>query len=310
MRSRWAALTAVAGMLMLAGGCSTQKPPFNDTPVLQTLFPSNITAGSNGFTLFIQGTGFIADSMGVSFAYWNGSPRSTFLNATTSQLEVQIPASDVATANTVNVTVVNPAPGGGMSQSPLTFTIVPPQAGLKITSLSPASAASGGAAFALTINGTGFATNDVVTWNGSVRPTTIQPLNTTVATAQITATDISAAGAASVAVNASNLVTGTPAVNFAITGSNNPNPSINSLSPSTIAPGTADLQITLKGSGFARTSTVEWNNGPRATAFIDSSDLVVLIPASDLAIAGSAQILVVNPAPGGGTSSTSMFTIK
>ena len=120
MRSRWAALTAVAGMLVLFAGCSESAPPFNDTPVLQNIFPSNITAGSGGFTLFIQGSGFIANSMGVSFAYWNGSPRSTFFNTVTGQLQVQIPASDVATATSANVTVVNPAPGGGMSQ------VVPP----------------------------------------------------------------------------------------------------------------------------------------------------------------------------------------
>jgi hypothetical protein len=310
MRSRWAALAAVAGIVVLLGGCSDNTPPFNATPVLQNIFPSNITAGSSTFTLFIQGTGFIADSMGVSFAYWNGSPRSTFLNTTTGQLQVQIPASDVAIATSADVTVVNPAPGGGMSVTPLIFNVVSPLAGLNITSLSPPSTAVGGPAFALTINGTGFNQTDVVTWNGSVRTTVIQPMNSTVAVAQITQNDISTEGTASIAVNAPNLVTATPAVNFAITGGSNPMPSIGGLSPSTIATGSPDLQVTVNGSGFTATSVVELNSSPRATAYINGGDLVVLIPATDLANSGSPQIVVVNPPPGGGTSSGATLTIK
>ena len=73
-------------------GIGINQPPFNATPAITGLFPSNITAGSQGFTLFVAGTGFIADSKGVTFAYWNGSPRSSTLNITTGQLAVTIPA--------------------------------------------------------------------------------------------------------------------------------------------------------------------------------------------------------------------------
>jgi len=38
--------------------------------------------------------------------------------------------------------------------------------------------------------------------------------------------------------------------------------------------------------------------------------LVVLIQAADLVTAGSVQVEVTNPAPGGGTSSASTFAIK
>jgi hypothetical protein len=312
--SRWVALMSVAVALVLLGSCGggSKIPQFNATPTVSGLFPSNITAGSDGFTMSVSGTGFQSNSQGVTFAYWNGSPRSTTVNLATGELQVQIFASDVALAagNTVTVTAANPTPGGGMSISGRPFTIVQPQAGLTIASLDPATAKAGDKAFTLTVNGTGFATNDIVTWNGSQRTTTIAPMNTTVATADITAPDIATAGPASVAVSTPGQVVATPSLNFAITGSDNPVPAASSLSPSSAAHGGGDFQMRISGSGFTRTSFVVWNGGFRATAFISSSQLIALIPAADIAAAGSATVAVTNPAPGGGTSSTVPFTVN
>ena len=303
-RSRWVAFTTVAFGLVLLGSCdSGQKiPPFNATPTVTGFFPSNITAGSQAFTLVVSGTGFISNSQGETFINWNGSPRSTTFNDSTGELSVQIFASDVATANTIGITATNPIPGGGTSQViPPTdiFTIVQPQAGLTIASLDPTTMNAGGAAFTLTVNGTGFATNDVVTWNGSQRVTTIAAMNATVATAQITADDIATAGTASVAVSMPNQVIATPSLSFAIAGPNNPTPSLSSLSPSSTAHGGGDFEMRLNGSGFGPNATVEWNGGFIATAFISSSQLVAYIPAAEIANTGSASVTVVNPAPGG-----------
>jgi hypothetical protein len=314
-RSRWVAFMSVAfGLLLLASCNGGQKiPPFNATPTVSGFFPSNVTAGSQGFTLVVSGTGFMSNSQGVTFINWNGSPRSTTFNDATGELSVQIFASDVAAANTIGITATNPIPGGGTSQvTPPTdiFTIVPPQAGLTIASLDPTSMNAGGAAFTLTVNGTGFATSDVVTWNGSQRVTTIAPMNTTVATAQITGDDIATAGTASVAVSTPNQVVATPSLSFAITGANNSTPSLSSLSPSSTAHGGGDFEMRLNGSGFGPNATVEWNGGFIATAFISSSQLVAYIPAAEVANMGSATVTVINPAPGGGTSSPTMFTIK
>ena len=154
-RSRWVAFTSVVGSLVLLGSCGGgQKiPPFNATPTVTGLFPSNITAGSDGFILSVAGTGFMSNSQGVTFVNWNGSPRSTSFDVTTGQLAVQIFASDITTANSVTITATNPAPGGGTSPVSFAskFTIEPPQAGLTIASpLDPVSAKAGSAAFTLT----------------------------------------------------------------------------------------------------------------------------------------------------------------
>jgi hypothetical protein len=72
-----------------------------------------------------------------------------FVSAT--KLTAAIPATDIGVAGTVQVTVFTPAPGGGTS-SAKTFTINNPGVPA-ISSLSPASANAGGAAFTLTGQG-------------------------------------------------------------------------------------------------------------------------------------------------------------
>lgn len=307
-RSRWVALISLAGILLLGSCGGSTTPPFNATPVIENLFPSNIAAGSEDFALSVQGTGFVSGVRGVSFVYWNGSPRSTSLDVSTGQLQVQIPASDVATPNTVTVTVINPGPGGGESAGE-SFTITQIQNGAPaISSFSPASVKAGDNAFTLTVNGSNFGVNDPVTWNGSVRATTF--VNQNQVTAAISQLDIAQPGSGSVAVNTPGLVIASQSINFPIAGPNNPTPGVSGLSPSRTASGGADFELTVNGSGFVDTSAVEWNGIPVATAFIGGSQLVALIPAADIAASGTVSVGVTNPAPGGGTSKTVSFTIQ
>jgi subtilisin family serine protease len=67
-----------------------------------------------------------------------------------------------------------------------------------VTSVSPTSAAAGGAAFTLTVNGSGFTTGAIVRWNGADRATTF--VGATQLRAAITAADIAATGTAQVTV--------------------------------------------------------------------------------------------------------------
>lgn len=309
-RLRWGVLTVVTAVFGFLGGCSSGNTSYNSTPTATTVIPSNVTAGSQSFTLFITGTGFIDSNQGASFAYWNNSPRSTTLNTLTSQLEVTIPASDVVTPGIVQITVANPPPGGGPS-SALTFTVEAPQSGgPTISALSPTSEASGGQAFTLTVNGANFAANDVVTWNSQFRTTTF--VNATQLTAAIESSDIATSGFAGVSVvSSANAIIASPVVDFTISGSNNPAPSISSLSPSTIsvANGASGIQILVNGSNFAPTATVQWNGIAQATSYVSGSQLIAVIPPGELASAGSENVSVMNPPPGGGVSGNSTFTI-
>jgi WD40-like Beta Propeller Repeat len=218
MRLRWTAIAALLALTIVAGGCgssSTQPPP---TPVITGLFPSSITAGSQAFTLFISGNGFVTSPQ--SQVFWNGSMRTSTINKTSLQLAVSVLATDVASAGVAAITVTNPEPGGPSLAA--TFTINAVQnGGPLITSLSPASAAPGSGAFTLTVNGLNFVApaaqtaGSTIAWNSGPLTTTF--VNSTSLTANVPASDIATSGSASVSVFNSTPGGGqvfSPAVNF------------------------------------------------------------------------------------------------
>lgn len=309
---RFLALSAAGILLALAGCGGNSAPPYNQTPAITLIVPSNITAGSKDFTVFISGTGFISSSKGVSFAYWNGSARSTNYNFTTGQLEMTVLESDVANPGQGQITVINPGPGGGQAPVASTFQIVQPQMnGPIISSITPPSAAANSKPPMLTISGSNFSASDVVSWDGQTRASTSSYDSATqTMTLQLAQTDLASAGMGSIAVGDSGLVNMSPSVNFAITGPNAPSPSVSSLQPSSAAAGSADTQVLVRGSGFAPNSTVLWGGLPVATAYISGSAVMALVPAADLAVSGSADVSVTTPAPGGGTSGPKTFTIQ
>ena len=129
----------------------TSSPPPEPTPtpasvpMVSSLSPSSAVAGSAALTLTVNGSGFVAGS-GVR---WNGASRSTtFVSAT--QLRASISTSDLATARSVAVTVVTPAPGGGTSGS-ATFTVsaAPPPAAPPAPSVTRTSSDSTGVNFTI-----------------------------------------------------------------------------------------------------------------------------------------------------------------
>jgi hypothetical protein len=87
-------------------------PPSSPLPVISSLSPTKVEAGSAGFTLTVNGANFISGMV----ARWNGSDRATTL-VSPSQLTAAITAADVAAAGVADVTVFDPAPGGGTSSA-------------------------------------------------------------------------------------------------------------------------------------------------------------------------------------------------
>jgi uncharacterized protein (TIGR03437 family) len=159
-------------------------------PAISSLIPGGATLGGPDFLLTVNGSGFVA----ASVVRWNGAGRPTaFLSGT--QVQASIPASDLAAAGFAQITVFNPAPGGGVSNS-AAFLISNPVP--VITSLDPASMPAGGTGFTLTVSGSGFVSNSIVRWNGTARPTTF--VSSTRLQATIVAADIAASGAAQVTV--------------------------------------------------------------------------------------------------------------
>ena len=270
----------------------------NPAPTETSISPTSATAGGAAFTLTVNGTGFVSTSV-VKF---NGAAKSTtFVSAT--QLTAAITAADIATAGTASVTVTNPAPGG--TSSAVSFTINNPAP--TVSSLSPSTAVAGSAAFTLTVNGAGFVNGASVQFNGSSRATTF--VGTTQITAAILASDIATAGTANVTVTNPAPTTGpsTPQL-FAISSPNNPVPTISSLG-ATHAPGGAAFTLAVNGTNFQAKSVVNFNGKPETTTFVSATKLSAAIPASDVAIVANMDVTVTNPAPGGGTSAASPFTV-
>jgi len=134
-------------------------------PVLNEIIPTSAVAGGVGFTLSALGNYFAPNA----FVQFNGTDVST-VNNNSQVLTATIPASAIASAGTVQVAVVNPPPGGGTS-SPQPFTLTLPTTVPTISSVSPASAASGSNG-TFTIAGTGFQPGSSVYFNGLFGPTT------------------------------------------------------------------------------------------------------------------------------------------
>ena len=100
------ALSLLAAALVLAQGGTNPVPLINE-PLVPSALPPNIA----GKVITINGTGFVSSSV----VKWNGTalPTTTFVN--NSQLTAAIPNTDLAMPGTGSITVVNPAPGGGVS---------------------------------------------------------------------------------------------------------------------------------------------------------------------------------------------------
>jgi|SRR5215813_14486196 len=89
----------------------TQMPPqAGNVPLIVSIAPNSMKAGSAAFTLTVNGSNFNTNAV----VNWAGTPQTT-MYVTGKQLTAAIPASAVATAGTVAVTVTNPGsstPGG------------------------------------------------------------------------------------------------------------------------------------------------------------------------------------------------------
>jgi hypothetical protein len=102
------------------------------------------------------------------------------------------------TAGTRTVTASAVDPTGNSTTTKVSVSAVTPNPTPSLSTLSPNSATHGGAAFTLTVNGTNLVTGCLVEWNGAARATTF--VSGSKVTAKILASDIAAAGTASVTV--------------------------------------------------------------------------------------------------------------
>ncbi len=273
----------------------------NPTPYLTSISPSSINAGQPGFTLTVNGSGFAPQSL----VYWNGSAISTIF-LTTNQLQAEIPSSFISTPGSALIEVQTPQPGGGITIT-LTFTINPVNSPIPVlTSISPSAALAGGTPFTMHLVGSNFESLSVVTINGDAQQT--QFLDSQDLQVQIQATDLTSAGALSIAVlnpspggGASQTLPLT--ITYAV-------PAITSVSPTSAAAGGNSQVLTVTGTGMTPATVITFNGNPRTTNYTSNTSVTANLTASDLYSAQVAQIVAVNPSPGGGASVAVIFGVN
>jgi len=148
------------------GGLSSVPLPFtviNPQPGGGTVFPPSLPAGSNALTLNVSGTGFTQGSVVLV----NGNSRATtFVSSTL--LQATLLPSDLAQGGTLDITVMNPPPGGGttaaISFTVADYSVAPP-------SSTPPVTAGQTAMFALTISSSHGTFSNPVTLSVSTLPT-------------------------------------------------------------------------------------------------------------------------------------------
>lgn len=269
----------------------------NAAPVLVSIAPASATAGGASFSLALNGLSF-APGASVS---WNGAALELSFWSTT-RLTATVPAGLILSSGTAQVTVVNPAPGGGTSAARV-FTVnaalVPPS----VTLLTPQVVGVGSPGGTFALDGSGFAPGARVRANGADLTTTF-----------VSSTRLAAALPASLlqvittlAIDVVNPDGGTSTSRPLAVG--NPLPSIGSVAPPSVPAGSASLVLSVFGDGFTPSSRVLLDATPMVTTYV-SRNLVrgVLVP-EGLVNARTAQVTVDNPAPGGGTSAARSFTI-
>src|ERR1700727_1698213 len=99
LRAKFYRLAFLSVCLMRLAAAQSVPVPLISLP----LVPDTVARGSTGFRLTVNGTGFESGAV----VYWNGHPRTTtFVSA--NKLQASINTSDVASAGTAAITVLNP----------------------------------------------------------------------------------------------------------------------------------------------------------------------------------------------------------
>jgi uncharacterized protein (DUF1800 family) len=265
----------------------------NPTPQLVSLTPTSIPVGA--FTLTATGSNF---ATGATILFGTTTLTTTRVSST------QLTATGTATTGqvgSIGVTVQNPNPGPITSaklnaqvvgNSAIAVAVAPPSATVRAGSTQ---------SFAATVTGS---TNTSVTWsvNG-------------VAGGNATTGTINASGVYTAPVNLPNpntiTVTATSAADATKKGNSgvtleNPIPVLSAVTPNTL--GTGAFMLTLTGSGFVKTSVVNFGGQALTTMYVSPTELDAtgtVAPAQT----GSVAVVVQNPNPGGASSATLMAQI-
>jgi len=289
------------GLLARPTGASARVLADDPAPLIDFLEPPAAAVGGPAFSLAVRGSGFLPPSV----VLWNGEPRAT-LYVSPTQLSAEIAAADLAMVRTAQVTVLNPAPAGGVSPA-TDFVVGEPNPVPEVTGLSPAQAQVGDEAFGITVIGSGFVRGSTVMWNGQSRDTGfVGPL---MLSATIRAADVASAGAAYVSVVSPPPGGGQSQAARVFTVVS-PTPALETLEPAAVWAGGPAFTLIARGSRFTPSTVVQWAGADRPTTYVSAERVEAQISAVDTLWAGTPSVRVFTPAPGGGLSAALAIAVE
>jgi hypothetical protein len=263
-----------------SGGNSTTTVPVTLTltpaPQIQSISPSNVTAGGAAFTLTVNGANF---TRGTN-VQWNGSALPTVVVSST-QLTAQVAASLIAAPATVSITAASP-------DVSISNAVTLAVGRLSISSLSPASVTAGSGTFVLTIAGSGFLPGATVNAGGSsLQPQTLTATQITVA---IPAAAIAQSGTLAIAVVNPDGVTSNR-----VTLSISPQPRLDTVAPTSITATAPAFLLTATGSGFQTGATVQIGGSTLQPSALSATQITTTVTADLIAQPGALPVTIVNP---------------
>jgi hypothetical protein len=96
-------------------------------------------------------------------------------------------------------------------------------------------------------------------------------------------------------------------------------PNVTALVPNNANAGATGVILTVNGTSFNSTATINWKGAAITTTYVSGAQLMATVPDADLTASGTAAVTVTNPGTGGGlygggtsaeTSNSMTFTIN
>lgn len=270
-------------------------------PGITSLQPAAFGVGDPDTTLQVEGHGFRSGSQ----VRWNGDALATEF-VSSEQLSAEVAAARLDHSAEVTITVFNPPPGSGES-GPFALAVAPPNPVPVLAALEPdhVTIVPDPSDMPLTLTGSGFLPASRILWDVSELPAVY--VNDSTLVTWLLPGHLRAAGTFPVAVwNPPPGGGASGTLDFTI---RNPLPAVTRVSPGAYVSSQAGAELHVEGEGFVAASSVRWNGQDRPTTLEWSGRLRATLLTTDLAAAGTAQVSVFNPPPGGGTSAALVIPI-
>jgi uncharacterized protein (DUF1800 family) len=267
----------------------------NPVPVLTSVSPTAIPIGA--FTITANGSNFVKNAQ-IMFA--GKALPTTFVSTT------KLTATGTATQaelGTVQVSVMNPAPGAAGSTPTLSVQVqTPDTVQIKITPTTAALRPAGTQQFSVTLTGT---TNTTVSWSVNGTAGGSAALGTVSGSGLYTAPAV-LPSPNPVSVTATSAADSRSTASAAVT-LENPVPLLTSVSPNPITVG--NFSLTVMGSNFVNGATVVFGGDFLTTTFVSSTQVTATGTALTQQI-GPVAVTVENPDPGSANSTATNVQVN